>query len=427
MKHLLLILALTFFTGSIQAQIFKRLGDKIERKVNQRIERKTNKAIDKGLDKMEGSIENIGKNSEQTQPEGNTAKEQNNKSATSNREKMNTTAPAVYSKFDFVPGDKVLFYDDFSADQVGDFPSKWNTNGSGEVVTVENSRTKYFYLKGGALYLPMLKNALPEEYTIEFDLKTSGLDKKISSTTFLDIMLDESGTFQKGHNRAVASLSFCQFISNGLELVSYGGNMGTIRNTVKEDYRKAMATGAHISIAVNKRRFRLWINENKLVDVPTFMPPGASHLKLYLRGFGTDFKQMKVLIGNMKIAAGGLDLRNELVSKGRWTTTGILFNVNSSGIRPQSYGVLKEIATVLKDNPEIKVKIIGHTDSDGSEATNLKLSKERAVAVKSFLTKKLGIEDSRMTTGGKGESDPVADNNTTEGKAQNRRVEFIKL
>ncbi len=427
MKHLLFILALTVFTGSLQAQVFKRLGDKIERKVNQRIERKTNEAIDKGLDKMEGSIENMGRNREQKKPVGNTGKRVDNKNAAVDGEKMNTTGPAVYSKFDFVPGHKILFYDDFSADQVGDFPSKWNTNGSGEVVTVENSRTKYFYLKGGALYLPMLKNALPEEYTIEFDLKTSGLDKKISSTTFLDIMLDESGTFQKGHNRAVASLSFCQFISNGLELVSYGGNMGTIRNTVKEDYRKAMATGAHISIAVNKRRFRLWINENKLVDVPTFMPPGASYLKLHLRGFGTDFKQMKVLIGNLKIAAGGLDLRHELISEGRWTTTGILFNVNSSEVRPQSYGVLKEIATVLKDNPEINVKITGHTDSDGSAESNLKLSVERAASVKNILTKVFELDKGRMTTDGKGETDPVANNSTTEGRAQNRRVEFIKM
>lgn len=427
MKYLLFILIFTLFTVSVQAQIFKRLGEKIERKVNQRIERKTNKAIDKGLDRMEGSIDNIGKDSKPEKPVRNASKESNNQNITVDNNKMNTRDLAVYSKFDFMPGDRVLFYDDFSADHIGDFPSKWNTNGSGEVVHIATPDKHFFQLKGGALYLPITKRALPDEYTIEFDLRTSGLDKEISSTTFLDIILDESRTFQKGQNRAAASLSFCQFISNGLELVSYGGSMGTIRNTIKEDYRKAMVTGAHISIAVNKSRFRLWINENKWVDVPTFMPPGAAHLKLHLRGFDTDYKRMKVLIGNVKIAAGGVNLRNKLISEGRWITTGILFNVNSSGIRPQSYGVLKEIATVLKDNPEVKVKIIGHTDSDGSKNINLKLSKERAASVKRILTKEFGITSSRMCTDGKGESDPVADNQTTEGKAQNRRVEFIKL
>lgn len=426
MRKVIIILALTLTTGSLQAQIFKRLGDKIERKVNRRVERKTDKAINEGLDKMENTVEDIGKEKEQE----NTAKQPSPETAAptlSANTNQHQPALKVYSKFDFVPGDKIIFYDDFTLDHIGDFPSKWNTNGSGEVVKTGTSQEHYFYLKGGAWFLPIIKNPLPEEYTIEFDLITKGLTKNTSSTVFLDIMLDESKTFKKGHNRAAASISLCQFISNGLDIVSYGGSMGTIRNTINEDYRKAIKANPHISIAVNKRRFRLWMNEQKLVDVPTFMPPDASYLKIQLRGFSTDFKKMKVLLGNVKIAAGGVDMRSELMSKGRWATTGILFNVNSSDIRPQSYSVLKEVATVLKNNPEVKVKIIGHTDSDGTADFNRTLSKERAAAVKKTLTKTFGINVSRMTTDGKGESNPVADNGTAEGKAQNRRVEFIKL
>src|SRR5690606_8378281 len=128
----------------------------------------------------------------------------------------------------------------------------------------------------------------------------------------------------------------------------------------------------------------------------TFMPPGASYLKLALRGFDTDYRQMKVYIGNVKIAAGGIDLRNELISKGRWTTHGILFDVGSAKVRPESYGVLREIATVLKQNPDIRVRIIGHTDADGAEELNLKLSGERAAAVRGVLAKEFEIAEDRM-------------------------------
>ena len=101
--------------------------------------------------------------------------------------------------------------------------------------------------------------------------------------------------------------------------------------------------------------------------------------------------------------------------------------MNSDKIKPTSYGTLKEIATILTENADVKVKIIGHTDTDGDDAKNLDLSKRRAAAVKTALSKEFNIDESRLDTDGMGETKPVADNNTSEGKAQNRRVEFIKL
>lgn len=430
MKLLMLLAGLLLSVPVAEAQILERLGKRVKRKVEERIERKTDEAVEKGLDKVEDAAD--GKGDERTQQApGDTPKEDH--AAGTAGGPGNAGSPDqgdktlnVYSKFDFVPGDRILFYDDFATDHTGDFPSKWNTNASGEVVEFGEDGEKYFQLMGGALYLPILDGPLPEEYTVEFDLKTTGLDEKISSTAYLDFILDENATFQRGSKRIAASLSFCQFISNGLVLASYGGSMGTINNTVEEDYRKAMAAGPRISVAVNRKRFRLWINERKMVDVPTFMPPGASYLKLALRGFDTDYRQMKVYIGNVKIAAGGIDLRNELISKGRWTTHGILFDVGSAKVRPESYGVLREIATVLKQNPDIRVRIIGHTDADGAEELNLKLSGERAAAVRGVLAKEFEIAEDRMEADGKGESQPVADNDTPEGKAKNRRVEFVK-
>ncbi|HNF49590.1 MAG TPA: OmpA family protein, partial [Chitinophagales bacterium] len=101
--------------------------------------------------------------------------------------------------------------------------------------------------------------------------------------------------------------------------------------------------------------------------------------------------------------------------------------VNSATIKGESYGTLKDFAAVMTENPDVKVKIVGHTDSDGDDAKNMELSKKRAESVKSALNKEFGIDNSRMETEGKGETQPADNNNTPEGKANNRRVEFIKL
>jgi len=82
---------------------------------------------------------------------------------------------------------------------------------------------------------------------------------------------------------------------------------------------------------------------------------------------------------------------------------------------------------VLEKNTEVTIKIIGHTDDDGPEDSNRTLSRKRADAVKKMMTTAYGIDPSRIITDGMGETQPVASNATTEGKALNRRVEFIKL
>ena len=115
------------------------------------------------------------------------------------------------------------------------------------------------------------------------------------------------------------------------------------------------------------------------------------------------------------------------MTEGKFSTNGILFDVNSDQIKPQSYGSLQDIAALLKENAGLRVTIIGHTDADGNDAANLELSKRRALSVAKALTTTFGIDASRMETNGKGKNEPVDSNDTPAGKANNRRVEFIKL
>ena len=102
---------------------------------------------------------------------------------------------------------------------------------------------------------------------------------------------------------------------------------------------------------------------------------------------------------------------------------GIYFETAKAIIRPRSQSTLERAAKVLADYPDVRVEISGHTDDRGKRDMNMKLSADRAEAVKTWLTEH-GIDASRITTRGAGPDEPVADNATKPGRAKNRRIEF---
>ena len=233
----------------------------------------------------------------------------------------------VYSKFDFVPGDKLVYFDDFSQDFIGDFPSKWNTNGSGEVVRLSKIDGNWFEMKPGhgIMYIPLVGDKLPEEYTIEFDLFTEGLGRQTSSTARLFITLDDNGVFINGKANAFTTLPFGQYGAFGIRVANNAPSGLNINSTITADIRKAVVNNPHVSIAVNKKRFRLWVNERKYVDIPQLIynPDKIGFLKFSI--YGTKDGQERIFISNLKIAEGGVDLRRQLMSEGRVSTNGILF------------------------------------------------------------------------------------------------------
>ncbi|HEY6955820.1 MAG TPA: OmpA family protein [Flavisolibacter sp.] len=430
--YLLLLMAGLCLSIDNFAQLSK-LKEKIKQKVDDRVNRKTDQAIDKTLDNVENSVD--GKSGD---PQNNSGTQS---TATSHANTgSDATGIKAYSKFDFIPGDKIVFADDFSQDVVGEFPLKWNTKGSGEIVTLEGLPGKWLQLQQNTAYDSPLKTKFPENATVEFDLLVDfKQDQRVPSIT-LDLF---SGKSSSGELAPISSGAKITFLPNGgtneepdaASLETFDSKGG--RYFVTDNYAhynvfsrlNKKLTPVHVAVWVQKQRMRVWLNEKKLYDLPQAIAPAAvlSQLRLETGSYGGPSENYQYYVSNFKVAVAAPDTRSKLLTEGKWSTTGILFDVNSDKIQSSSYGVLKEIAGVLTENPGVHVKIIGHTDSDGDDGKNLELSKRRAAAVKEALIKQFDIDPSRLQTDGMGESKPVADNKTPEGKAQNRRVEFVKL
>ena len=326
-----------------------------------------------------------------------------------------------------MPGEKVLFFDDFSQDNVGDFPAAWNTNGTAEVVTTNLYPGKWmkFVMHECVWTDELLK--LPDNYTIEFDLvPLGGLEGAGMSGWQMRLMQAKNAKAWDGGSTPG---------NGGLKSqVEYSGRPGYSTWLYGDDCSAAKLSGYvgdemlkekvnqkyHIAIWVQKSRIRLYQDQNKIFDLPKAFPSCCvkpDHLR---------FEYGAAMISNVRIAIGAPDMRSKLITEGKLVSYGIYFDVNKDVVKPESYGTLKGIADVLTENPDVKIKIIGHTDADGNDAANLDLSVRRAAAVKSELVKTFGIDAARIDTEGKGETQPVASNDTPSNKALNRRVEFVK-
>lgn len=440
MKKVLFLIAFVFCLLPAVGQLnpLQRAKERAKQKAQQKIDQKVDESVDKVMDPaLDPKKKNAGKDSTKNKKAGAANNEQDDATGSSNARPSLQT----YSKFDFVPGEKVIVLEDFTKDNIGDFPDKWNTNGSGEIVTVNKTDGRFLMTKKEVVMYPEWVRNLPDNFTLEFDLMctdkfsfysgwfivgvTSNTDigrEFKSFAKFGDGRMDNGGGFEIAFHPENAGGQ--QGITSAY---SSFNRQEVLRN--EADQNQLMVperTFCHISIWRQKGRVRVYMNDKKVWDLPKLVADGLKLNSIYFRNDGGHDENDAFYIGNLRVAVGAPNTRNKLITDGKFVTRGILFDVNSDKIKAESYGAIKDIANVLKENGEVKVTIIGHTDSDGDEAKNLELSKKRAEAVKQFLVKEFGIDAGRMTADGKGESQPTDSNTTPEGKANNRRVEFIK-
>jgi len=431
MKKLLLLFGLCF--GLIASPILLdaqiNLKDKLKNATNNRANQKTDQGVNKGLDAVEDGVKDLFKKKKPGEQANDSTSGVQDKETSQDQKPAGDSKPALaaYSKFDFIPGEKVIFYDDFSQDAVGDFPALYNTNGSGEIVTTNLYPGNWLkYSTSGCIWTDKLLT-LPENYTLEFDVvPIAGDEGRMAGWSFRLMKCINQKSWDGGAVPGNAGFhfgveyfgrAFYRAYNNKLD-GQFWDQKGF--NDDQKTYEK-LDQKYHISVWVQKTRVRIYQNEIKMFDAPRAIPdPSVKFDRIR-------FEQDAAMISNIRIAVGAPDTRNKLMTEGKLVTYGIYFDVNKDVVKPESYGTLKDIAAVLNEVPDVKVKIVGHTDADGQDAANLDLSKRRAASVKTELAKNFGVNADRLVTDGLGESQPVAPNDTPVNKALNRRVEFIKL
>lgn len=130
---------------------------------------------------------------------------------------------------------------------------------------------------------------------------------------------------------------------------------------------------------------------------------------------------------SLRVAESAPDFSAVISSTGKYITHGIQFDTDSDRMKPESAPVIKAVVRGLEKNPNLKLEIDGYTDSTGNPQHNQDLSKRRAEAVRQVLVSQFGIDASRLTANGFGAAKPVGNNDTAQGRADNRRVEFVKM
>ncbi len=417
-----LLMALFAWPGYAQSQIInpqKVLERKVNNKINRAIDKKAGQVVDSAFKPVEATNQNPEKGKNPADPDIKQA-------AT----RADTSQPGlqVFSKYDFIPGEKVIFFDDFSQDAVGDFPAAWNTNGTAEVVNTNIFPGKWMkYVMRECVWTDNLL-PLPDNYTIEFDIiPQGGLEGDRMSGWEMRLMQAKNAKAWD-HGSAPGNGGFKfeveYFGRPGYSTWFYGDECAPAKLSGyigEENLKQKINQKYHMAIWVQKTRIRLYQDQNKIIDLPRAFPAGC------VKPDRLRFENGAAMISNVRIAVGAPDMRNKLITEGKLVSYGIYFDVNKDVVKPESYGTLKSIADVLTENAGVKVKIVGHTDADGDNAANLDLSKRRAAAVKKELVNTFGIDAARLETDGKGETQPVAGNDTPSSKALNRRVEFIKM
>jgi outer membrane protein OmpA-like peptidoglycan-associated protein len=406
MKILATIILVLLTTVSLQAQVLKKIKQKADEAIS--------KQIDKNIENRQGTDAVKKENPESTVIE----------SKDDTKTPMEIPGLKVYSKFDFVPGTTILYFDNFEKDNIGESPMGWITSTSAEVVTIDGLEGNWLKLAAtSARHITRnKKQSWGNNFSVEFDL----LIVKNTYDPRIDISLINTGgnlvTDESILQSSKPVIYFASILGDGGKMSRaslYGMDNKGISDNMSENLPYNNTTPVHVSMCVQAKRFRMWWNDRKIYDLSAINEQYLPNQLGFTFGSvgGSDF-----YVSNIRIAKDVPDTRASF-EEGKLVSN-LLFFTGTDKLKPESMGSLLDVSKILKDATS-PVKIVGHTDSDGDDAANLKLSQQRAEAVKSILITQYNIDESKLTTEGRGETQPLANNNTPEGKAQNRRVEFI--
>lgn len=362
------------------------LTDKLKKKVADKAAKKVEDAANTKIDGATGE-EHVGANAEPAAENAGNGK-----------------VSEVSTKFDYVPGDKVLFYDDFTQDELGEFPGQWKLAlGTFEVVEQAGERWLRCTSVDGHVRMKRPSPTLPEFWTLEFDFWA--VEPMGSALTVIGMNAKDAhvwdATFPQGNDLAFRSGDY--FSSTPLEAGTVPGRH-------------------HVMVMARGPSIKVYIDRQRMVSVPEVSATEGMPVDLDIRLAASTHP----MITNVRFAEGCKPAK-DMLAQGKLVTYGIRFASGSDVVLPDSAPVLRQIAAYMEANAGIKLRVTGHTDNVGTASGNLDLSKRRAAAVAKVLTDQFKIAGVRFTTDGKGDTEKLSDNSTAVGRATNRRVEFAKL
>lgn len=401
-----------------------------------RLKDRAKDAVERNLgDKVEKGVDDIlnGKgNKDRNNRNGNDRND-----GTSNGQTMGT-ADGEAVKSDFVPGSVVIFEDNLAGEQLGEFPSRWDLlENNAEVARMNGLMAIKFEHGGDTKITPLIedgnKQYLPEVFTLEFDYFVTGEEGHDSAYRlyFLDNPSNYDGSWDIWFNQ-----DRLRYNVSKPDRHEYVDGNPEIRNHRLNGWN-------HFALSFNKRALKVYINDVRVINIPNANKPQWFTVQ-------TEFWEDHIdYITNIRLAKGGVDLYEQkatdlaanpapapaapevaavekaIAETGKFVTNNILFDTGKATLKQESMIEIMRVAEYMKSNPSARFEVQGHTDNQGSDSINDPLSQQRAEAIVSAL-EGLGVDPFNLRAVGKGSHEPVADNSTDEGRAMNRRVEFIK-
>ena len=324
-------------------------------------------------------------------------------------------------KSDFVPGSVVIFEDNLQGEKMGEFPSKWDLiENNAEVAKMNGKMAIKFEHGSNTSITPLIKDGnkkyLPEVYTLEFDFFVSATEAHSAYILHQETEQDWVSEIFFNHD----NINWRVIKPNGDQ---------TDGNAPTESFIKQNSWN-HFALSFNKRALKVYINNHRVMNIPNAKAPSWFYIR-------TEFWEDHVdYITNVRLAKGGVELYQQnaqtmtaiekaITETGKFVTNNILFDTGKATLKQESMAEIQKVADYMKKNPKARFEVQGHTDNQGSDKVNDPLSQQRAEAIVAALVK-MGCDEFNLKAVGKGSHEPVADNKTAEGRAKNRRVEFIK-
>jgi len=373
----------------------------------EKIKKESTKVINKNIDKLFGK-----KKKKAAQPAEQPAEQQqevvSGQDQQAGTEVQEAKPELKWAKYDFVPGDRVIFEDDLVREENGEFPSRWDLVSGNVEVAEFGGENVIMFRDGQPSIVPYFQEAkedyLPDVFTVEFDLYCSSSD-------FVLYLYDRKN--QK-------SESPTGYTDLGINY--YNMDFATSNSEYPNKENLAERRWMHVSVAYTNGKLKAYMDDTRLINIPRidFDPKGIT---LYTYHASQD---RLFYVKNVRIAEGGVKYYDRVMEDGKIVATGIRFDTGKSTLKPESMGVINEIYDLMVKYPELKFSVEGHTDNVGDDPSNMTLSADRAESVMNTLID-MGIAGDRLSSRGLGETMPMDDNNYPEGRANNRRVEFVKM